>query len=375
MDFHESTATTLTTPFAPITVGYDCEHERQSEAGVTRTARSLARALERIRDVLLVRLGGGPPAPRDTFRKRLTTVRQDLWWYPVGGRQLARRVGAKVYHCPTSRAPTTRGPVPLVVTIHDLASFRFPETLTAWTRLYERQMLPRVAKIADRIITPSANSADDIQSILRVPAEKIRVIPHGIDEGFFEDDETTRPYASPYVLFVGTPQPRKNLARLSAAIDLLHSRGHDLRLVIAGSEGWGNIQLTGARIEAAGKVSDEKLRSLYRHAECLALVSLHEGFGLPALEAMAAGTPTVASNSSALPEIVGRAGVLVDPLDVEAITAGILEAIERKRELREAGRARAGTFTWELAAERTAAVYRELAAICINKKFFADYRG
>jgi glycosyltransferase involved in cell wall biosynthesis len=343
-----------------ITVVLDCEHERQSEAGVSRTARALARSLERRADVALIRLGGGPAVRRDTVKKRLVTIRQDLWWYPFRGRRLAGRLEADIYHCPTPRAPATRGRIPLVVTIHDLASFRFPETLTTWTRHYERTMLPRVASAADRILTPSADTADDVQTILRVAAEKIRVVPNGVDADFFRRTESGRPFSFPYVLFVGTPQPRKNLARLSAAVQRLHALGHDLRLVVAGADGWGDVQLTGSRVEAVGRVSDERLRILYQHAECLALVSLHEGFGLPALEAMAMGTPVVASNTAALPEVVGTAGVLVDPLNIDAIAAGILEAIARRDELGEAGRNRASAYSWELAAERTTAVYREL---------------
>lgn len=344
-----------------LTVALDCEHERQSDAGISRTARSLANALERRPDVVLHRLGGGPAVPRDTLKKRLVTVRQDLWWYPFKGRQAARRMHADVYHCPTPRAPATRGRIPLIVTIHDLASFRFPETLTTWTRYYERAMLPRVAAVADLILTPSANTADDVQSILGVGASKIRVVPNGVDAGFFRAVESSSALPFPYVLFVGTPQPRKNLGRLAEAVERLHGLGHDLSLVVAGTQGWGEVGLAKARVQMLGRVTDVELRTLYQHAECLALVSLHEGFGLPALEAMAIGTPVVASRTAALPEVVGEAGVLVDPLSIDAIAAGILEAIGRRAELVAAGRQRVPGYSWELAAERTVAVYREVA--------------
>ncbi|MEO6331375.1 MAG: glycosyltransferase family 1 protein [Gemmatimonadaceae bacterium] len=346
-----------------LSIALDCEHERQSEAGISRTARSLAEALERRSDVVLHRLGGGPAVPRDTLQKRLVTIRQDLWWYPFAGRRAARRLHADVYHCPTPRAPARKGTTPLVVTIHDLASFRFPETLTTWTRHYERAMLPRVAKAADRILTPSENTADDVQSILGVRALKIRVVPNGVDAGFFRADESRSPLPFPYVLFVGTPQPRKNLARLAEAVEKLRVFGHDLRLVVAGADGWGGVRLSESSAHMLGRVSDLELRTLYQHAECLALVSLHEGFGLPALEAMAMGTPVVASRAAALPEVVGEAGVLVDPLSSDTIAAGILEAVERKAELTTAGRQRASGFSWELAAERTVAVYREVASV------------
>src|SRR5687768_17932564 len=120
-----------------LRIAYDCEHERQSAAGITRYARSLASALAEREDVEVMTVGGGPLVPRGTLRKKLTTARQDFWWYPFAGRRLARAMRADVYHCPSPRAPFTPGLPPTVVTIQDLASFRYPETLTRWTRLYE----------------------------------------------------------------------------------------------------------------------------------------------------------------------------------------------------------------------------------------------
>lgn len=343
-----------------ISIAFDQEHERQSGAGVTRSSRALAAALSLRRDIELLTLGGGEPARRGTLQKRLTTLRQDLVWYPFAGRMQARRRRAEVYHCPTPRAPTSAGTPPLVVTVHDLASFRYPETLTRWTRLYERAMLPRVTRAADRIIAVSADTASDLETILHVPASKIRVVPNGVDESFFGPAKTQRPFPFPYVLFVGTPQPRKNLARLAAAVNLLSRRGSELRLVVAGGSGWGESGVAAGNALLEGEVSDARLRALYEHAECLALVSLHEGFGLPALEAMAAGTPVVASRAGALPELTGEAAVLVDPLDIESIAAGILEAAGNRAALVTLGRARARDFSWRRAAELTAAVYREL---------------
>src|SRR5688500_2058825 len=125
-----------------LRIAYDCEHERQSAAGITRYARSLASALSERADVKVTTVGGGPLVPRGTLRKKLMTARQDFWWYPLAGRREARLMDADVYHCPSPRAPFTSGRPPTVVTIQDLASFRYPETLTRWTRLYERTMLP-----------------------------------------------------------------------------------------------------------------------------------------------------------------------------------------------------------------------------------------
>jgi glycosyltransferase involved in cell wall biosynthesis len=345
-----------------FTVAYDLEHERQSAAGITRYARALATALAERDDVIVTPVGGGPLESRGTLRKKLTTARQDFWWYPYAGRRRARSARADVYHCPSPRAPITRGSPPTVVTIQDLASFRFPETLTRWTRFYERNVLPRSARSAALVIVPTSDTASDVAEFLHVPPDRIRVVPLGVEPIFFEQRLTTRAYPFPYVLFVGTPQPRKNLDRLVAAVGLLNKRGDpDLRLVVAGSDGWGGVDVRGVNVEATGRVTDEQLVRLYQHAECLALVSLHEGFGFPALEAMAAGTPVVASTAGALPEVTGGAAIQVEALSTDSIANGIVSARARRNELVAKGARRAAQFTWQQTAEQTVAVYREIA--------------
>jgi len=159
---------------------------------------------------------------------------------------------------------------------------------------------------------------------------------------------------------VGSAQPRKNLKRLALAVDRVSQRHRDLRLVVAGADAWGNEEALGPNVTFAGPVDDDRLLSLYHHAQCAALVSLHEGFGLPVLEAMAAGTAVVASNVAALPEVAGGAAVLVDPLSVEAIAEGIEGALSRRASLIKAGAIRAARFTWARTADLTMAVYREL---------------
>jgi len=312
-------------------------------------------------DIDLVPLGGGELLRRGTLRKRLTTARQDFWWYPFGGRRAARRANADIYHCLAPRAPLVHGRPPTIVTIQDLVSFRFPGTLTRWTRFYERATLRRVASSADFLIASSSDTAADIAGILSVPEERIRIVPLGVDFDFFSAPASTPKLPFPYVLFVGAQQPRKNLERLKAAVELVSRTRDDLRLVIAGSDGWGAVSLgTDSRVHFAGRVTQEELRSLYQHAECLALVSIHEGFGLPVLEAMAAGTPVVASNVAALPETAGGAAALVDPMSVEAIAEGIRDAIDRRDELIARGRRRAATCSWAATTELTVKVYREL---------------
>jgi len=223
-----------------LTVGLDRENERQSSTGVSRYSTSLAAAMSARADVELVSIGGGPLIPRGTLRKKLLTAEQDFWWYPYAGRQRAERVGADIYHCPSARAPISRGKPRTVVTIQDLASFHYPETLTRWSRLYERRTVPRVARAADMIIATSSDAANDIETILRIPSSKIRVVPLAVEAKFFRREAGAAPFPFPYVLFVGSAQPRKNLKRLAEAVARVSEDHRDLRLVIAGADGWGN---------------------------------------------------------------------------------------------------------------------------------------
>lgn len=344
-----------------ITVAIDAEHTRQTSAGTARYSRSLLRSLRDRDDVRAVEVGGGELVRRETLRKRLITARQEFLWYPWLGRRRATAKGADVYHCPTPRAPLTRGKPPLVVTIHDLVPLLAPETMTPWNRLYSRATLRAVLDAADMIVAVSANTADDLNSLLRIPADRIRVVWNGVDRIFFSESSRPAPQIQkPYVLFVGTPEPRKNLPRLIEAMTKLRARGFLHHLVIAGGEGWGGVRLNEHQVHLLGRVSDESLHALYAHASCLALPSLHEGFGLPGVEAMAVGTPVVASRAGALPEITGSAAVLVDPYDSGAIASGIERAINEREKLVAAGRERASQFTWERAAKAMVGVYSEL---------------
>jgi glycosyltransferase involved in cell wall biosynthesis len=289
------------------------------------------------------------------------TARQDFIWYPWLGRRRAAAAGADVYHCPTPRAPVTRGKLPLVVTVHDLVSVLVPETMTRWSRFYERATLNRVLSAADLIVAPSQDTADDLKSLMGVSPDRIRVVWNGVSEIFFGPTPAAPELPQPYVLFVGTPEPRKNLPRLIEAMRVLRARGFPHRLVVAGAGGWGGVRIDTPEVEVLGRVADERLHAVYAHASCLALPSLHEGFGLPAAEAMAAGTPVVASTRGALPEVTGSAAVLVDPYDSNAIALGIERAINERTALVSAGRVRANQFRWSKTAAKMAEIYRELA--------------
>jgi glycosyltransferase involved in cell wall biosynthesis len=343
-----------------LTIALDAEHTRQSNAGIARYGHSLAASLRKIPDITVRELGGGDVVCRGTLKKKLLTARHDLIWYPWLARREAARIGADVYHSPLLRGPLSRGRPPFVMTVHDLVPVRWPETMPRWHRLYTNRLIGRMLDATDRIIAPSQDTADDLNALLHVPAERIRVVPNGVDALFFGPTVRAVVKKPPYVLFVGTPEPRKNLPRLISAMTILRQRGRRETLVIAGAGGWGDEVPLGPGIHATGRVTDDELQTLYANASCLALPSLHEGFGLPALEAMAAGTPVVAGRSGALPEVTGGAAILVDPQSATAIADGIEIALDERDRLVPMGLFRAKEFTWDKAAALTAEVYREL---------------
>ncbi len=324
-------------------VGLDVSPLDQTAAG---TARYLAQ-LEQLVGVELVRI-----AHRGVGRA--ATVYRDAVWYPLVLPRLARRARLDVLHCPTFRAPLAPPASPLVVTVHDLAVLRHPETFNQWTRRYSRLCVPRVARAATLVIAVSEHTKRELVELLGTPEEKIRVVPNGVAEVFSPQGPAE---AGDYVLAVGTLEPRKNLHRLADATRRL---GVELR--VAGARGWGRVDLGGDGVRVLGRVPDEELARLYRGARCLAYPSLYEGFGIPIVEAMASGTPVVTSRGGATEEVAGEAAVLVDPLDPASIASGIEEAAARRDELVRAGLERARAFSWAETARKTANVYREAAA-------------
>lgn len=341
-------------------VAVDMSHERHGHAGVARAARRLAEAVAERPDVEIVYLGGGPELVRGSARKRLSVLGQDLVRSPFLLRAVARLRRADVLHVPAHRGPLVGSRPPLVMTLHDVAFVREPATLSPWNRVYSRRIVRALARSAERVICPSADTASDAHHLLGVPTSRLRVVRWGVDP-LPPDGPLPGGLPARYVLAVGTPEPRKNLTRLASAVAIARARAHPgLALVLAGGSGWGEAVPEGPFVHALGRVSDDTLGALYREAMVVAVPSLHEGFGIVALEAMSAGAPVVASTAGALPEICGDAAVLVDPLDPFAIADGIAEADQRRLELAALGRLRAASFTWEQAAAETAAVYREL---------------
>ncbi len=320
-------------------VGIDVSPLIQTSAGTARHLRGLLGALEGRPGLELTELTFGGSG-------RAGTVARDAGWYPVGIALAARNLD--VLHCPTMRVPVQARP-PVVATVHDIAVLRYPDAFPRWHRHTGRLALRQAVRTADAVVAVSAFTQTELRDVLGVPADRIRIIGNGVDPVFTvggpaEDGD--------YVLAVGTLEPRKNLAR---AVEAGRIAGVDVRVV--GATGWGRVDVPGWM----GRVDDEALAALFRGARCLVFPSLYEGFGLPILEAMACGTPVVTSRGGATEEIAGGAAVLVDPLDVEAIAAGIVDAQARRSELVPLGLERAAAYTWKRAGDALEALWRELA--------------
>jgi glycosyltransferase involved in cell wall biosynthesis len=244
-------------------------------------------------------------------------------------------------------------------TVHDLVPLRFPEWVTPRTREMHGEKYANAARTCDVVFTNSEFTATDLVELLQVPAERVRVAPPGVAASFSPEGERAD-LGAPYVLGVGTLEPRKNLGRLVESWRLL---GGELLLALAGGAGWGaQPELAGAGIRTLGFVPDAELPALYRGAEAFVDPSLYEGFGMPIVEAMACGTPVVASGHPSLDEACGDAAVRADPTDAEAIAAAIETAVSKRDELVPKGLAHAARFTWRAVGQTFLQGYEEAHA-------------
>ena len=249
-----------------------------------------------------------------------------------------------------------------VVTVHDVAFVHAPERFSRHGARVMQRGLERCRR-ADLVMCPSAATASDLAA-LGFDAARIRVVPWGVEPVAVDAtalDRVRGAYGLPpeFALFVGTIEPRKNLAGLVAAMRTLP----DLPLVVAGASGWGDAPaVRDGDVRFVGFVPGGDLRPLLQAATVVAYPSFEEGFGLPILEAMAQGTPVVTSQGSATEEVAGGAAVLCDPHRPESIAAAIGEVLTDRDRWSAAARARAASCTWDATVEATVAVYREAAA-------------
>jgi len=269
--------------------------------------------------------------------------------------------------------PTARGQL-LVVTVHDVAFDRYPNLFPrAWRTMY-RLGLRAAVRRADAIVTPSRATAEDVLSRTKVDPRKLHVVPEAaalppseVDVGEALARLKVRP---PYVLFVGTIEPRKNLVRLVRAYRRVAATGVPHALVLAGPLGWHHeslmreLALEGpGEIVMTGALPPAELDAIYRAADAFVYPSVYEGFGLPVLEAMSRGIPVVASSTSALPEVTGDAALGVNPRSVREIAAAIASLVgdvALAERLAAAGRLQAERFSWDETARMTLEVYEQV---------------
>ncbi len=291
-----------------------------------------------------------------------------------------RNLGGDVFHAPHYVYPLML-PCPGVVTIHDCIHLRFPQQFPKLgSNSYARMMIRRAVARSDRVLTVSEATRADLVDLVDADPSKIEVIRHGCDPYFLEavDDLELSNVAEkysldrPFLLSVTNIKPHKNLKRLLESFGQLRRDYDDLDLVIAGGDFSQHPELQAAcksygiedRVKPLGFRPKKELRALYSLARIFVFPSLYEGSGLPPLEAMACGTPVVASDNSAIPEIVGRNGLLVNPYRVDAITDAIRSLLEDSS-LRDAlgaqGKLRAKEFDWDESARRVLEIYREVA--------------
>ena len=267
----------------------------------------------------------------------------------------------------------------LTATIHDLTCWLLPEAHLPANVAFEQRYADLIWKRADGLIAVSENSRNDAVRLLRIPQEKIQVIYPGVPEAYFSIDHqdvarvrATLRLERPYLLYVGTIEPRKNVDLLLDAYgDLASSISAEFDLVIAGSHGWAS-QATMDRLKSSppnvrylGYVPEPDLPALFSGATAFVYPSLYEGFGFPVAQAMAAGAPVITSDMSSLPEITGGAAVLIDPrsrLELRDAIASLLTSPARRAELSESGPAQARRFSWPSAAARSLDFFARVAA-------------
>jgi glycosyltransferase involved in cell wall biosynthesis len=306
-----------------------------------------------------------------------------VFWEQRVFTRAARALRADLMHIPYFAPPVRAYTIPTIVTIHDVISQRLPEYHASLGMRTYSQFVARAAAYASAIIAVSQHGKQDIAKTLGIPAERISVIYEAPDPRFAPASTGAQQelrqrlgLTGPFVLNVGGMDARKNISGLIRAFAAVYRQfgSPDLRLFITGNPDklganplfpdWRPLarDLGVAERIICSSVSEADLTLLYSAADCFAFTSLYEGFGLTPLEAMACGAPVVCSDKTSLPEVVGDAGLLVDPLDIQALSAAILRVLrapDLPRELRARGLARAKQFSWEQVARQTLDVYAE----------------
>jgi glycosyltransferase involved in cell wall biosynthesis len=362
-----------------ISVGFDLTHARLNRTGLGRYPTELSNALRARSGVRLIGLHAVDEPASSTAGRIAQGLSREGLYYPHGMRRAAARAGAQILHVPTP-APVRGGALPTVVTVHDLLPLRMPHLFTRQTRWHTRLYIPFVRR-ATRVITPSEYTRAEVIELLGLPEDRVIAIPEAPGEHFatqevdFDRLRAELDICAPYVLCVGTLEPRKNLATVLRVFRRVARSVPGTMLVVVGGGGWRNEDFerelgrdgAAGRVRVTGFVSDARLTELYAGASCFLFPSLGEGFGLPPLEAMACGAPVVVSDRPAVPEVTGDAALQAPAEDVDALAGHVSRVLQDDQlaaGMRAAGLARARQFTWSKAAGETERVYRDaLAAV------------
>ena len=379
---------------APLRIGIltDGLEERTSASGVEIAnggvgvyIYNLIRELQRIEggpELVLVRFGNGALDVYAGPRTESVGLRSSRWnryarWIDLPYLGLARRLGLDLLHYPNQFGGyALPQAMRRVVTLHDLTPFILPDHHPWRTVVGYRLLLERSLRKADHVIVDSEATRKEVLERALVPAERVSAIALGADVAFSPaaaDPSLTARYALParYVLCVGVLEPRKNHGVLVDAVARLHAMGEAVGLVIAGRDGWGwqspldepRFAELRPHVRVLRNVPDRELNALYAGAAAFAYPSLHEGFGLPVVEAMASGVPVVTSRTSSLPEVAGGAALLVDPTDPKDLAARLCEVLRDpalRTRLIASGLAHAQQLSWRRTAERTLEVYERV---------------
>jgi alpha-1,3-rhamnosyl/mannosyltransferase len=363
-----------------VRVGIDGRAFSSPSAGVRRYVHSLVPALLAL------------PAPPDIVPLDGVSLPTNLGWALTGLPLAARRAGVDVIHAPAYTGPLVSS-IPVVLTIHDVSYDRHPEWYPYRRDRFRREFYRRSARAAAHILTDSEFSADEIVAAYGIDRARITVAPLGVTSAFSPASAASGSFGAaspapsahqpshlrtpapshPFVLHVGDLHERRNLAMVLDAVIRARTRGAAISLVAAGVDrGVGAALESAARaagdagaLQLPGAVDEAHLVELYRTAAALVYPSRYEGFGLPVVEAMASGTPVIASRAGSIPEVLGDAGVLLGPDDIAGWTDAIVDIVAdagRRARLREQGLNRAAAFTWERTARLTHEVYRQVLA-------------
>ena len=284
-----------------------------------------------------------------------------------------------IYHGLDFGLPPLKGKVRKVVTVYDLAFLEHPETAVPSLAAYLNKVVPEAVAAADVVAAISYATKQALVTHYKAPPEKITVIPCGVgpefqritDQALLEDTRRKFELHHPFILSVGTLEPRKNHLGLIKAFYEAQKSNNSTMLAIAGGKGWmyeetqrlvAELKLEN-KVRFLGRVSERELITLYSLADIFAFPSFFEGFGIPPLEAMACGAPVITSNTSSLPEVAGDAALLVDPHDIHAIAQALTEVMENeplREDLRQKGYAQAQRYTWSQASSKMLAIYQQL---------------